>query len=86
MLMHHRAALTLHRATGRLSRRARAFEVARAFGQPRGVLWLRDVLRAYAAQGKVVFVSSHLLSEMQLMADHVVRNVFLPPICTTARR
>jgi hypothetical protein len=41
------AALALHRATGRLSRRARAFEAARTFGRPHGVLWLRDVLRTF---------------------------------------
>jgi ABC-2 type transport system ATP-binding protein len=39
---------------------------------PQSIQWLRDFLRAYAADGKVVFVSSHLLSEMQLMAEHLV--------------
>ena len=39
---------------------------------PQSISWLRDFLRAYAAQGKVVFVSSHLLSEMQQMAEHLV--------------
>ena len=39
---------------------------------PQSIQWLRDFLRHYAAQGNVVFVSSHLLSEMQLMADHLV--------------
>jgi ABC-2 type transport system ATP-binding protein len=39
---------------------------------PQSIQWLRDFLRAYAAQGKVVFVSSHLLSEMQQMAEHLV--------------
>jgi ABC-2 type transport system ATP-binding protein len=39
---------------------------------PRGVAWLRELLRAYAASGRSVLVSSHLLGEMQLLADHVV--------------
>lgn len=39
---------------------------------PQSISWLRDFLRYYAAAGNVVFVSSHLLSEMQHMAEHVV--------------
>ena len=39
---------------------------------PQSIQWLRDFLRHYAGRGNVVFVSSHLLSEMQLMADHLV--------------
>ncbi len=39
---------------------------------PQSIHWLRDFLQDYAAQGNSVFVSSHLLSEMELMADHVV--------------
>jgi ABC-2 type transport system ATP-binding protein len=39
---------------------------------PQSIQWLRDFLRHYAAEGNVVFVSSHLLSEMQLMAEHLV--------------
>jgi len=39
---------------------------------PQSIHWLRDYLRAYAAQGNAVLVSSHLLSEMQLMAERVV--------------
>jgi ABC-2 type transport system ATP-binding protein len=39
---------------------------------PEGVAWLRQFLKDYAAEGNGVFVSSHLLSEMQLMADDVV--------------
>jgi ABC-2 type transport system ATP-binding protein len=39
---------------------------------PQSIQWLRDFLRHYAQQGNVVFVSSHLLSEMQLMAEHLV--------------
>jgi ABC-2 type transport system ATP-binding protein len=39
---------------------------------PEGVAWLRNFLKDYADKGNAVFVSSHLLSEMQLMADDVV--------------
>ena len=39
---------------------------------PQSIQWLRDFLRHYASQGRVVLVSSHLLSEMQLMAEHLV--------------
>lgn len=39
---------------------------------PQGVHWLRTMLKAFAAEGRSVFVSSHLLSEMALMADHLV--------------
>lgn len=39
---------------------------------PEGVAWLRKFLSEYADQGNAVFVSSHLLSEMQLMADNIV--------------
>lgn len=39
---------------------------------PEGIAWLRDFLKAYADKGNGVFVSSHLLSEMSLMADNVV--------------
>jgi len=39
---------------------------------PQGILWMRLFLRALAAEGRSVLVSSHLLSEMALMADHLV--------------
>lgn len=39
---------------------------------PEGIAWLRKFLKSYAADGNAVFVSSHLLSEMALMADNVV--------------
>ena len=39
---------------------------------PQSIQWLREFLRAYAHSGRTVFVSSHLLAEMQLMADHLV--------------
>lgn len=39
---------------------------------PEGIAWLREFLKNYADQGNAVFVSSHLLSEMSLMADNIV--------------
>ena len=39
---------------------------------PQSIQWLREFLRHYASSGCAVLVSSHLLHEMQLMADHVV--------------
>jgi ABC-2 type transport system ATP-binding protein len=39
---------------------------------PEGIRWMRDLLRALAAEGRTVLVSSHLLSEMQVLADDVV--------------
>lgn len=39
---------------------------------PEGIHWLRQFLKDYADQGNAVFVSSHLLSEMALMADNLV--------------
>ncbi|MGH3471747.1 MAG: ABC transporter ATP-binding protein [Nocardioidaceae bacterium] len=39
---------------------------------PRGVSWLRGMLRQRANDGKAVIVSSHLLAEMQLVADQVI--------------
>jgi ABC-2 type transport system ATP-binding protein len=39
---------------------------------PQGILWMRLFLKSLAAEGRSVFVSSHLLSEMALMADHLV--------------
>jgi len=39
---------------------------------PAGIHWIRDLLRSLAAQGRTVFVSSHLISELALMAEHVV--------------
>src|SRR5579862_2553615 len=39
---------------------------------PEGILWVRTLLRHLAAEGRTVFVSSHLMSEMALTADHVV--------------
>lgn len=39
---------------------------------PEGIAWLRKFIKDYAAKGNGVLVSSHLLSEMALMADNVV--------------
>src|SRR5664279_5224140 len=39
---------------------------------PEGIFWVRTFMRNLAAQGKTVFVSSHLLSEMALTADHLI--------------
>lgn len=39
---------------------------------PAGIQWLRGFLKAYAAEGRTVFVSSHQLAEMSQMADHLV--------------
>jgi ABC-2 type transport system ATP-binding protein len=39
---------------------------------PAGVRWIRDLIRSLAAQGRTVFVSSHLISEMALTADRLL--------------
>ena len=39
---------------------------------PEGVRWIRNLLRSLAAEGRTVFVSSHLMSEMALTADHLI--------------
>ena len=39
---------------------------------PEGIRWIRDFLRHYADQGRTVLVSSHLLSEMSLMAQDLI--------------
>ncbi|MEV0173034.1 ATP-binding cassette domain-containing protein [Streptomyces sp. NPDC050803] len=39
---------------------------------PEGVLWIRNLLKSLAAEGRTVFVSSHLMSEMALTADHLI--------------
>jgi ABC-2 type transport system ATP-binding protein len=39
---------------------------------PEGIRWMRDLLRALAAEGRTILVSSHLLGEMQQLADDVV--------------
>jgi ABC-2 type transport system ATP-binding protein len=39
---------------------------------PEGIHWIRTLLRDLAAEGRTVFVSSHLMSEMALTADHLI--------------
>jgi ABC-2 type transport system ATP-binding protein len=39
---------------------------------PEGIIWMRGFLRALAAEGRAVLVSSHLMSELQDTADHLV--------------
>lgn len=39
---------------------------------PEGILWIRELLRSLAAEGRAVFVSSHLMSEMAQMADRLI--------------
>ena len=39
---------------------------------PEGILWIRNLMRKLANEGRTVFVSSHLMSEMERTADHVI--------------
>jgi ABC-2 type transport system ATP-binding protein len=39
---------------------------------PEGILWIRNLMRSLATEGRVVFVSSHLMSEMENTADHLI--------------
>lgn len=39
---------------------------------PEGILWIRNLLKDLAAEGRAVFVSSHLMSEMALTAEHLI--------------
>ncbi|MBP3223205.1 MAG: ATP-binding cassette domain-containing protein [Actinomycetaceae bacterium] len=39
---------------------------------PHGVAWMRDFIKTLASQGKTVLLSSHLMSELELVADHIV--------------
>jgi ABC-2 type transport system ATP-binding protein len=39
---------------------------------PEGILWVRNLMKSLAEEGRTVFVSSHLMSEMALTADHLV--------------
>ena len=39
---------------------------------PQGILWIRTLLRGLAEEGRTVFVSSHLMSEMALTAEHLI--------------
>jgi ABC-2 type transport system ATP-binding protein len=39
---------------------------------PEGIIWIRNLMRSLAAEGRTVFVSSHLMAEMALTADQVI--------------
>jgi ABC-2 type transport system ATP-binding protein len=39
---------------------------------PEGIVWLRTLLRTLAGEGRTIFLSSHLMSEMAMVADHLV--------------
>jgi ABC-2 type transport system ATP-binding protein len=39
---------------------------------PEGILWIRNLLKALAAEGRTIFVSSHLMSEMALTAEQLI--------------
>jgi ABC-2 type transport system ATP-binding protein len=39
---------------------------------PEGIVWIRTLMKSLAAEGRTVFVSSHLMSEMALTADHLI--------------
>ncbi len=39
---------------------------------PEGILWIRTLMKALAAEGRTVFVSSHLMAEMENTADHLI--------------
>ena len=39
---------------------------------PEGIVWIRNLLRSLAREGRTVFVSSHLMTEMSLTAEHLV--------------
>jgi ABC-2 type transport system ATP-binding protein len=39
---------------------------------PEGILWIRNLMRGLAAEGRTVLVSSHLMSEMENTADHLL--------------
>jgi len=39
---------------------------------PEGILWIRNLMKTLAAEGRTIFVSSHLMSEMENTADHLL--------------
>jgi ABC-2 type transport system ATP-binding protein len=39
---------------------------------PEGILWIRNLMKALAAEGRTVFVSSHMMAEMENTADHLI--------------
>ena len=39
---------------------------------PEGIVWIRNLMRSFAGEGRTVFVSSHLMSEMAITADYLI--------------
>jgi ABC-2 type transport system ATP-binding protein len=39
---------------------------------PEGILWIRNLMKRLASEGRIVFVSSHLMNEMSVTADHLI--------------
>ncbi|HEY1347469.1 MAG TPA: AAA family ATPase, partial [Streptosporangiaceae bacterium] len=39
---------------------------------PEGILWVRNLMKQLAAEGRTIFVSSHLMNEMAVTADHLI--------------
>ena len=39
---------------------------------PDGIRWIRELMRTLASEGRTVFLSSHLMSEMAVTADHLI--------------
>jgi ABC-2 type transport system ATP-binding protein len=39
---------------------------------PEGVLWIRNLMKQLASEGRTIFVSSHLMNEMAVTADHLI--------------
>jgi ABC-2 type transport system ATP-binding protein len=39
---------------------------------PEGIVWIRNLMKQLAAEGRIVFVSSHLMNEMSVTADHLI--------------
>jgi len=39
---------------------------------PEGIRWIRDLMKSLAAEGRIVFVSSHLISEIAVTADRLI--------------
>lgn len=39
---------------------------------PEGIVWIRNLLKSLAQEGRTVFISSHLISEIALVADHLI--------------
>ncbi len=39
---------------------------------PEGILWVRNLMKSLAAEQRTIFVSSHLMNEMAVTADHLI--------------